>query len=700
MKFLHRVCQLLVASLTLSVATSAQDRLPLMPGYANYLAFGGVMSKIRARANTPSGIWVDNKVQFRTEMDPAGNTFDPTTLTWQKAAPSSADKATKDQRSTPERGRQFDTIYSPDKKLKAVHENGQVSIYSNTTSQTEIKAVKPFDALMNEAKGKRIKFGTGSWVYGEELDQKEAMWFSPDSRKLIAYKFDETNVPDYYVTLNQNAVQNKLYTEGYPKAGASNPVVDLYIFDNSTKEIKLLDVRFGKNGQSYEYVYGMSWAPDGNQFLYHRTNRQQNRLELVATDINKFSSRVVVSEESSGWVNNSPKMIWISDQQFLWETEKNGYKNYDLYDINKGLTRSVTHHKFEVESILKIEKETVWYLARPGKNPLHLQLFKGNLDGTIGTQLTEDGFNHSVSLSPDGKFFLDRYQNFDHIARQKLCNADGKVLKEFNAVESENPFSDSSYTANERFKCLAADGTTPIFGYLSKPTNYDPNKKYPVIVDVYGGPESGTGSETFRLPQPENALGFITVWIDGRGTNGRGKEFRQSVYRKLGTVEIDDQAAVVTQLAKSRKDFDGTRVGINGTSYGGYASLMALVRHPDVFAAASCSSSVTSWIHYDTIYTERYMDTPQNNPDGYHNGSAMTYARDLQGRLLLFYGTADDNVHPSNTHQMIAALDKVGKSYELVIGVDRGHAGVNFSRMMEFFIECLVNNSAGSWRKN
>jgi dipeptidyl-peptidase-4 len=206
---------------------------------------------------------------------------------------------------------------------------------------------------------------------------------------------------------------------------------------------------------------------------------------------------------------------------------------------------------------------------------------------------------------------------------------------------------------------------------------------------VYAGPASNGARETFAMPNPLAEYGFLMVSLDSRSAGGRGKAFMDPIYMRLGTVEVDDQAAGVKALAE-RPYVDGKRVGIFGTSYGGYVSAMALLRHPDVFQAASASSPVTAWDHYDTIYTERYMWIPKENADGYKAGSAMTYAGDLKGRLMLYYGTADNNVHPTNAMQLIQALQKAGKSFDVMVGPDQGHSGINQARMMEFFIENLV----------
>jgi len=241
------------------------------------------------------------------------------------------------------------------------------------------------------------------------------------------------------------------------------------------------------------------------------------------------------------------------------------------------------------------------------------------------------------------------------------------------------------------FTYKAADGQTTLRGIIQFPSTFDPAKKYPALVSVYGGPASGsnTARETFVTPSPYTEYGFLVLNLDSRAAPGMGKRTLDSIYLKLGQVEMDDMAAGVKSLW-TRPYFDKARVGMYGTSYGGYSSVMSILRHPDVYAAASASSPVTAWNHYDSIYTERYMWIPQENKEGYEAGSAMTYARNLKGRLLIYFGTADNNVHPSNSMQLIDALQKAGKSFEVQVGPDLGHTGVNQGRMMEFFIENLI----------
>jgi len=240
-------------------------------------------------------------------------------------------------------------------------------------------------------------------------------------------------------------------------------------------------------------------------------------------------------------------------------------------------------------------------------------------------------------------------------------------------------------------KYKAADGVTELHGLLHFPSNFDPTKKYPLLVSVYAGPATNDAKETFTLPSTLTEYGFLYATLDSRSAAGRGKRFLDAIYLKLGVPDIDDQAAGVKTLGQ-RPYVDKNRVGIFGTSYGGYASALAILRYPDVFQAASASSPPTSWYHYDTIYTERYMWIPQENKEGYEAGNATNFADKLKGRLMIYYGTADNNVHPNNSMQLIQALQKAGKSFEVQVGPDQGHSGLRSERMMEFFIENLVMN--------
>jgi dipeptidyl-peptidase-4 len=440
------------------------------------------------------------------------------------------------------------------------------------------------------------------------------------------------------------------------------------------------------------YVYAVEWSPDGRELTFNRTNRRQNVMEFTACSPDTGACRVVVREEwPTGWVDNHPARRYLADgRRFLWISERTGFANVYLYDLTGRLLATLTEHPFEVASIVRVDEDAgvVWYMARSGDNHMKLQLHRVRLDGSGDVRLTDPAFNHSVQVAPDGRHFVDVAQTHDQAPVSRLLDADGEVVAEL-ATSDLSRFQALGLKSVEMFTFPAADGVTELHGMLHRPSNFDPSRRYPLLVSVYAGPATNGARETFTPPNPLTEYGFLYVTLDARSAGGRGKRFLDAIYGKLGVVEIDDLAAGVRALGE-RPYVDGGSVGIFGTSYGGYASAMAILRYPDVFRAASASSPVTDWRHYDTIYTERYMWTPQGNTVGYDQGACMTYADNLKGRLMLYYGTADNNVHPSNMMQLIAALQQAEKSFEVQVGPDRGHSSINRDRMMEFFIENLL----------
>ncbi|MEN6312434.1 MAG: DPP IV N-terminal domain-containing protein [Acidobacteriota bacterium] len=692
------VLVLFLALAVLAGSLAAQDRLKTYPGYEHYAKMLKELQALQPGGGRPGpggmGMmmvrWADDGKTFTFPKDGKTWTYDVAA----RKATEFTGKAPQPEgmmgrrAGGPERGRQFTEAVSPDKKWKALYKDRNLWLADGEGKNAV--------ALTTEGNEKdRIKYATASWVYGEELNQITAMWWSPDSTKIAYYRFDESKVPDYFLQMDQTKVYSKPDIEAYPKAGQPNPVAEIYVYDVIAKTTIKVDVRDGKpfdDGVVGHYVYEVTWSPDGRELLFNRTNRRQNILEFAAADPSTGKVRVILREEwPTGWVDNSPSITWLKDKKrFLWASERTGYRNFFLYDISGKLLATVTNNPFEVDRIVKLDEKAgqLYYMARDGVNTMMLQLHRVGLDGKKDVRLTDPSMNHSVSLSPDGKYFVDTAQTHDVPATTTLRNAKGRLVAEVTRTDVSKQDALGIKKA-ELFKFKAADGTTDLFGILQFPSNFDPNKKYPLLVSVYGGPGWNGASETYARPNVVCELGFLVASFDFRGSSGRGKKAMDSIYGKLGIVEIDDQAAGVKSLY-DRPYFDKTRVGIYGTSYGGYASAMCLLRHPGVFTAACAQSSVTSWYQYDSIYTERYMWIPQENKEGYEAGNAMNYAKDLKGRLMLYYGTADNNVHPTNAMQLIAALQKAGKSFEVQVGPDRGHTAVNNDRMLEFFLENLM----------
>lgn len=586
------------------------------------------------------------------------------------------------------RGRQAVSSPSPDGAFKAFYRDRNLWL-------SDANGVNEMAVTTDGSEKERIKNGTASWVYGEELYQRSAMWWSPDGKKIAFYRFDESKVPDYYLATDQTALVSKLSADPYPKPGQPNPVPDVLVYDLVSKKTTRIDVRDGKpfdNGVVGHYVYNVRWSPDGKELHFNRTNRKQDVMEFAAADPTTGKCRVVVREEwPASWTENLPAQRYLKDNtRFIWTSERTGFKNFYLYDLTGKLIAPLTKHEFEVSAVVRVDEDAglLYYTARSGDNSMKLQLHRVGLDGTGDTRLTDPGYHHTVDVSPDGNHFVDTTQTHDTPPVTRLMDKDGKVVKEL-AKSDTTKFEKLGLKKVELLKYKAADGTTDLYGLLHFPSNFDPAKKYPLLVSVYAGPGTNGARETFATPNSLTEYGFLVATLDSRSAGGRGKKFLDAIYGKLGVTEIDDQAAGVKALWE-RPYLDKQRVGIYGGSYGGYAAALCLLRHPDVFQAACASSPVTDYRLYDSIYTERYMGLPQDNKAGYDAGSALTHAAKLKGRLMLYFGTADNNVHPSNSMQLIRALQRAGKSFDLQIGPDQGHSGVSQPRMMEFFIENLV----------
>jgi dipeptidyl-peptidase-4 len=709
---MHRISAAIAALVILPSTLAAQERLKSAPGYdaAQRVARespGAVTGGVTAVA------WIEEGRAFEYDRDGKHYRFEVSTGRTSAIDARSTEPAGRGRGAIeiPDRGRQFQQTNSPDGRLKAYYKDRNVWIGAGEGS----------DALAVTTDGGaagRVKNGTASWVYGEELSQRTAMWWSPDSRKLAYYRFDERDVRDYHVALDQTRIQNTVDTEAFPTAGMPNPKVDLYVYDVATRQSVRIDVRSGRtfdNDVVGHYVYRVAWSADGRELLFLRTNRRQNVMELAAANPATGACRVVLREEwPTGWLMSEPRMVFLADgSRFIWESQRNGWNNFYLYDLSGRLIAPLTSFDaYEADKLVKIDETAgvLFYTARDGDNPLKLQLHRVGLDGSNDRRLTDPAFHHvvgncipnlgsrpeqpalspSCSIAPDSTHFVDVYQTHDTPAAARLVSAaDGHVVSEVAKADATR-LETMGLRRAELFTFTAADGATTLRGIVQFPAQFDPSRAYPALVGVYGGPEFDAVGvrESFVGPAPLAEYGFLIVSLESRAVPGRGKRTLDGIYQKLGQAEIDDMAEGVKALW-SRPYVDRNRVGIFGSSYGGYASAMGLLRHPEVFAAAASSSPPTDWRNYDTIYTERYMWIPQENKAGYDAGSALTYAKDLKGRLLIYYGTADNNVHPSNSLQLIKALQDASKSFEVQVGPDRGHSPVNQDRMMEFFIDVL-----------
>jgi dipeptidyl-peptidase-4 len=751
-----RGAALCVAAIAVAFAVrpDAQDRLPGMPGYEQYTRMAPRIANSIVSGAAANVRWAADSQSVRYTIAGRGYLFDLASLkaepenqpagalgrgagpgTGRRGAPPTArgglEQAQAEMVNGPTvgcptdavaRGRQENCVVSPDGRQKAFFRTRNVWIAAFDGSNE-----RPVTRDLSEFP--RIKYGVASWVYGEELGQTTAIWWSPDSRRLAFYRFDEGEVRDFYVQMNQTAIQDTMDIEAYPKAGAANPVADVLVYDIATSRTTTIDVRDGRPFDDEvmgHYVFGVEWSPGADELVMQRSNRRQQVIELIACDPASGRCRVLLREAwSTGWLNAgidpraTPVLAprWLADgRRFIWESERNGWRNYYLYERSGRLLNAITTHtSFETNEILKVDEANglMFYTARDGDNYLKLQVHRVGLDGRGDVRLTDSAYTHTVpcaagalplggldrqtapadacAIAPDNHYFVDVYQTHDRAPSTALVDAStGRIVAELGRSDL-TAYDAAGFRRAEQFTYLAADGRTRLIGQISFPSDFDPAKRYPVLVSVYGGPilQGQIPTETFSAPSATAEYGFLTVLLGYRGVPGLGKHAADAMYRHLGVSEVDDMAAGIRTVAE-RPYVDAKRIGIYGTSYGGYVAAAMLLRYPELVSAASSSSPVTAWEHYDSIYTERYMGLPDENRTGYEAGSLMTYAGRLRGRLLLYYGTADNNVHQNNSVQLVQALQRAGKSFELQIGPDRPHSSVNTQRMMEFFIENLV----------
>jgi len=569
----------------------------------------------------------------------------------------------------PPRGRQLTEAVTEDGSWTAIHANHNVSIRSE--DGTEL----PITTDGTEA----FRYGTASWVYGEELDQTEAMWWSPDGTHLAFYAFDVSPTRDYHLVDGLTGLRSEIKKERYPKAGDPNPIAGLRICDVKSGEIVTVDV----GDDPDQYVYAVRWTPDGSELLFHRTNRHQNHLEVMAADPATGASRVVVEERQDTWQRNRPLMRFLDDgRRFIWETEKSGWKQFELRDLDGSLINPLTGTTDEtrasaVESIVKVDEDAgvLWYAMRSSETPLNDQLHRVNLDGTDERRITSADLNHGrFTIAPDGRSVVAIRQAVDHAPETVVYDEDGREVAVL-ATGDASGLDDADLHGGELVRFTSADGSTPLHAVLHLPSgaDRDATARYPLVIDVYGGPESRGPQNVWSPANPLCELGFAVAKIENRGTLGRGKAFEGATYLRLGGPDLDDQVAGVRAILEAHPEIDPKRVGITGHSYGGYMSALALVRHPDVFHAGVAGAPVTDFRNYDTIYTERYMRTPQENAEGYDAGSAVKLADRLEGALLLLHGMQDDNVHPANTFQLARKLQDADIPFEMQIFPDATH---------------------------
>ncbi|MCF7803798.1 MAG: DPP IV N-terminal domain-containing protein [Candidatus Marinimicrobia bacterium] len=517
--------------------------------------------------------------------------------------------------------------------------------------------------------------GKLDWVYQEELVGRgnfTGHWWSPDSRHIAYLQFDESQVPDYPL-VDEIPYHPDLRMMPYPKAGDPNPVVKLGVVNTEGQpETTWMDV----GNKTDQYIPRVYWVPDGERLTFMRLNRSQQHLEFLVANTSDGESRVILDESDPSWVNIGDEVHFFQEsERFLWGSERSGYRHLYLYDLDGNLINQITDGEWmvtEVSGVDEVRNQT-WFIATK-QDINQRQLYRANLDGTGLERISSRTGSHEISLSPDANYYFDEYSDLLVPEYLTLHSNDGKRLR---TIGKTPELRTERYGLQEpEYFTFQGDSGLTFHASILKPPEFDPDQEYPVLIYVYGGPHAQVlardfGRKRHLWHQMMAQKGYIVFSMDNRGSYGRGHRWEQAVYKQLGKMELRDQLRGVEYL-KSLPYVDADRIGIWGWSYGGYMTLYALT-HTEAFSTGISVAPVTDWRNYDTIYTERYMGLPSENPDGYKRSAPTNYANDLSGKLLLVHGTADDNVHFQNSVQMIDALIAAGKDFDLMIYPQQQH---------------------------
>ena len=522
------------------------------------------------------------------------------------------------------------------------------------------------ETAITQGGGGNIKYGMAEFVAQEEMSRMTGYWWSPDESYIAFTRVDES--PVEVITRSEIYADNiKTIEQKYPSAGTPNVEIPLAVQNIDSGERQWIDL--GKNKDIY--LARGNWMPDSNVFTYQWQSRDQQQLELRAYNLTSKKQKVLLKESSDTWVNLNDDLRFLSDSnQFIWASERDGFKHLYLYNNDGSQVRQLTKGDWVVDDVVAVDKKAgeVYFTGRKD-TPLERHLYRVPLAGGDITRISqEDGF-HNITFSSDASIYVDSMSTINHPAQVSLHKADGEQLTwlEENAIDANHPLAPymDSWTKPE-FGSFKADDGAELFYRLYKPENLE--KKHPVIVYLYGGPHAQVVTNSWAgnrglLMQYWVDQGYVVFSIDNRGSNYRGKAFEDPIFKKMGSIEVQDQVAGVKFL-RSLPYVDADRIGVHGHSYGGYMTLMTMFQAGDYFAAGVSGAPVTDWRLYDTHYTERYMGNPKTDDDAYTASSVFPYAKDLKGDLLIYHGMADDNVLFTHSTKLYKHLQDMAIPFE------------------------------------
>ena len=517
--------------------------------------------------------------------------------------------------------------------------------------------------------------GTTDWVYEEELSFYDGYRWSPDGRRIAYWKFDQSPIRPFYMIDDLELYATPIPVR-YPKSGTRNSDVRVGSLEIATGVTTWFDV----GPDSEAYIARMDWAESSDEVVIQVLNRHQNRLTLLIGEAASGRTRVVLTETDEAWVDVHDDLKWVDEgRRFVWASERDGFYHLYLYERDGELVRQLTSGDWDVSSVNAVDEAGgLVYFTAAAPSARTRSVFSVPLAGGEARMIVGESGWHSADFSPGARWFMHRHSRLSVPPVTELRSRDGttvRVLEDNAGIAAR--LSAADIREPEFFDVEAADGT-PLNAYMIRPPDFDPARTYPLLLYVYGGPGSQTvvdawGGTRFVWHQLLAQRGVIVASVDNRGTGGRGRDFKKQVYLRLGQLETEDQLAAARQLG-ALPFVDASRIGIWGWSYGGYMALLTSFLGQGELSMGVSVAPVTSWELYDTIYTERFMRTPAENPDGYSAGSPITHAAKLEIPILLVHGTGDDNVHFQNSVQLVKALEDANRQFSLRIYPNKAHA--------------------------
>ena len=548
--------------------------------------------------------------------------------------------------------------------------------------------------VTNDGKKNHIINGASDWVYEEEFALVRSFEWAPDGEHIAYYKFDETHVKEFSMDLFKGGLYPTQEVFKYPKAGEDNSIVKVYFYNIAKNKSTYIYTE-----KDYEYIPRIKWTNNPKVLALYGMNRHQNELDFVLANTEDGSNRILFTEKDKYFIDINDNLTFLPQDNFIWTSEKDGFNHIYLKGLD-GSEQQITNGNWEVTSFHGVNSDKMEiYFTSTEEGSTNRTLYAQDLDTDIKTKLsTENGTNNS-SFSKGLKYYMNSASTANSAPIYTLHTADGKKLK---TLEDNTDFNTNmlefNLTKKEFFTIKTEDAE--LNAWMIKPPNFDENKEYPLFMFLYGGPGSQQVTNSFGWTnyywyQMLAQKGYIVACVDNRGTGGKGSEFKKMTYKELGKYETIDQINAAKYFG-SLNYIDAKRIGIQGWSYGGYMSSLAITKGADVFSLAIAVAPVTNWRYYDNIYTERYMQTPQENASGYDENSPINHVEKLKGHYLLVHGSADDNVHVQNTMEMISALVNANKQFDLFIYPDKNHGiyGGNtryhlYKKMTDFILENL-----------